>query len=56
VAPNPAASPPGSPEFVAEVEEEAAEWRDGQTQGDHLMFAKARRQSTDNLEKMGPPP
>lgn len=31
--------------FVPEEEEPAAEWRNGQTQGDHLMFAKAKRQS-----------
>ena len=31
--------------FVPEDEEPAAEWRNGQTQGDHLMFAKANRQS-----------
>jgi len=31
--------------FVPEEEEPAAEWRNGQTQGDHLMLAKANRQS-----------
>jgi hypothetical protein len=31
--------------FVPEEEEPAAEWRNGQTQGDHLMYAKAKRQS-----------
>ena len=32
-------------EFVPEEEETSAEWRDGATQGDHLMMAKAKRQS-----------
>ena len=32
-------------EFVPEEEERSAEWRDGATQGDHLMMAKAKRQS-----------
>ena len=30
---------------MPEEEETSAEWRDGATQGDHLMMAKAKRQS-----------
>ena len=33
-------------EFVPEEEERSAEWRDGATQGDHLMMAKAKRQQS----------
>ena len=33
-------------EFVPEEEETGAEWRDGATQGDHLMMAKAKRQQS----------
>jgi len=36
---------PEPPAYEPEVEDPDAEWRDGATQGDHLMFAKVRRQS-----------
>ena len=39
--------------FVPEEEEPAAEWRHGQTQGDHLMRAKAKRQSLVNFDTYG---
>ena len=41
----PAAAEPPAISEPPEVEDASAEWRDGATQGDHLMAAKAKRQS-----------
>ena len=41
----PAAAEPPAISEPPEEEDASAEWRDGATQGDHLMAAKAKRQS-----------